>query len=54
MNTIQILIDIVIIVWLLTIEKRLKLIDKAFYAIGLVITRLYQEIFGEKENKSDE
>jgi len=47
----QILFNILIIIWLFSIERRLKIVDKAFYPIGLVITRLYKKVFGENEDE---
>ncbi len=52
---IEILLDIVIIIWLYTIERRLKIIDKAFGPIGLVLERLYRTVFGkEQDNDTDD
>ena len=50
----QVLFDIVIIVWLLCINRQLKLIDTAFGAIGLVLTRLYRELFGKDSDEEAE
>jgi len=51
MNWIQIILNIVIIIWLFTIERRIKLIDKAFGTIGIVIDRLYQGVFGKDKSE---
>ena len=48
----QIIFNILIIVWLFTIEKRLGKIDTAFGTIGLVLDRLYRKVFG-KDNEDE-
>ena len=48
----QMAFNITIVIWLFAIERRMKLIDLAFRAIGLVLDRLYQKAFGKE--RSDE
>lgn len=50
----QLIFDVVIIIWLLCINRQLKLIDKAFGAIGLVLARLFRDAFGKDSDDEDE
>jgi len=49
----QILLNIVIVIWLFTIERRLKLINAGCSAAWLFTQRLYREVFGTTEDENE-